>query len=139
MLCINSTLTVLSFFFNSRFLQTGILQTGPNQFVEKKQKQNRDNTRRFGMKRLPKRLEIFFAETSCSLSLSFSDVARKHDFGEVPVSRKQGCQSIGLMIFGFGLQIHCLGIWYLGYNHNLVGYLGGSRCLGGKIVFEKKF
>ena len=34
---------VLSFFFNSRILQTGILQTGPNQFVEN-QKQNQDIT-----------------------------------------------------------------------------------------------
>ena len=63
MLCINPTLMVLSFFFNSRILQTGILQTGPNQFVEKTRK-NQDNTRRFGMKNLPKRLEIFFVETS---------------------------------------------------------------------------
>ena len=46
-------------FFNSRTLQTGILQTGPNQFVEN-QKQNQDNTRRFGMKNLPKRLEFFW-------------------------------------------------------------------------------
>ena len=53
MLCIIPTLKVLSFFFNSRILQTGILQTGPNQFVE-----NQDNTVRFGMKNLPKRLEI---------------------------------------------------------------------------------
>ena len=34
MLCIIPTLVVLSFFFNCRILQTGILQTGPNQFVE---------------------------------------------------------------------------------------------------------
>ena len=34
MLCIIPTLMVLSFSFNSRILQTGILQTGPNQFVE---------------------------------------------------------------------------------------------------------
>ena len=34
---------VLSFFFNSRILQTGILQTRPNRFVEN-QKQNQDNT-----------------------------------------------------------------------------------------------
>ena len=34
MLCIIPTLLVLSFFFNSRILQTGILQTGPNEFVE---------------------------------------------------------------------------------------------------------
>ena len=54
---------VVSFFFNSRIPQTGILQTGPNQFVEN-QKQNQDNTGRFGMKILPKRLEFFFAETS---------------------------------------------------------------------------
>ena len=51
--------------FNSRILQTGILQTGT-------QKQNQDNTGRFGMKNLPKRLEFFcrnvFAETSCSPS-----------------------------------------------------------------------
>ena len=53
MLCIIPTLMVLSFFFNSR-----ILQTGPNQFVEN-QKQNQDNTGRFGMKNLPKRLEFF--------------------------------------------------------------------------------
>ena len=41
MLCIipRSALLVLSFFVNSRILQTGILQTGPNQFVEN-QKQN---------------------------------------------------------------------------------------------------
>ena len=49
MLCIIPTLKVLSFFFNSRILQTGILQTGPNQFVEN-EKQNQDNTGRFGMK-----------------------------------------------------------------------------------------
>ena len=42
------TLMVLSFFFNSRILQTGILQTGPNQFVENQK--NHDNTGRFGMK-----------------------------------------------------------------------------------------
>ena len=41
----------------------GILQTGPNQFLEN-QKQNEDNTGRFGIKKLPKRLEIFFAEIS---------------------------------------------------------------------------
>ena len=64
MLCIIPTLMVLSFFFNSRVLQTGILQTGPNQFVEN-QKQNQDNTGRFGMKNLPKRLE-------CVLFCSFS-------------------------------------------------------------------
>ena len=68
MLCIIPTIMVLSFFFNSRILQTGILQTGilqtgPNQFVEN-QKQNQENTRRFGMKNLPKRLDLFFAETS---------------------------------------------------------------------------
>ena len=67
MLCIIPILMVLSFpfnfFFISRSLQTGILQTGPNQFVEN-QKQNQDNTRRFGRKNLPKRLEVFFAETS---------------------------------------------------------------------------
>ena len=57
-LCIIPTLMVLSFFFNSRILQTGILQTRPNQFVEN-QKQNQDNTGRFGMKNLPKRLEFF--------------------------------------------------------------------------------
>ena len=34
MLCIIPTLMVLSFFFNSRILQTGVLQTGPKQFVE---------------------------------------------------------------------------------------------------------
>ena len=34
MLCIISTLLVLLFFFNSRILQSGILQTGPNQFAE---------------------------------------------------------------------------------------------------------
>ena len=43
MLSIIPTLLVLSFFLNSRILQTGILQTGPNQFVEN-QKQNQDNT-----------------------------------------------------------------------------------------------
>ena len=60
---------VLSFFFNYRILQTGILKTGPNQFVENK-KQNQDNTGRFGMKNFLKRLEFFcrnvFAKTSCS-------------------------------------------------------------------------
>ena len=61
---------VLSVFFNSRILQTGILQTGPNQFVEN-QKQNQDNTGRFGMENLPKLLEIF-AETSCSRPVSGS-------------------------------------------------------------------
>ena len=70
MLCIIPTLMVLTFLFNSRVLQTGILQTGPNQFVEN-QKQDQDNTGRFGMKQLPKRLEFLscrnvFAETSCS-------------------------------------------------------------------------
>ena len=50
----NPTLKVLSFFFNSRILQTGILQTRPNQFVEN-QKRNHDNTGRFGKKNLPKR------------------------------------------------------------------------------------
>ena len=63
MICIIPTLMVLAFFFNSRILQTGILQTGPNQIVEN-QNQNQDNTRRFGMKNLPKRLELFLAETS---------------------------------------------------------------------------
>ena len=77
MFCIIATLMVLSFFFNSRTLETGILSwfciwfstnwLGP--------KQNQDNTGRFGMKNLPKRLEFFlpkrlcrnvFAETSCS-------------------------------------------------------------------------
>ena len=33
-LCIIPTFLVLLFFFNSRILQTGILQAGPNQFVE---------------------------------------------------------------------------------------------------------
>ena len=61
MLCIIPTLMVLSFFFNSRTLQTGILQTGPNQFVEN-QKQNQNNTGRFSMKSLPKRID-FFAKT----------------------------------------------------------------------------
>ena len=69
MLCLIPTLMVLSFFFNSRILPTGILQTGPNQFVEN-QNQNQKNTGRFGMKSLPKRLEFFcwnvFTETSCS-------------------------------------------------------------------------
>ena len=68
MLCIVPTLVVLSFFFNfffdSRILQTGILQTGPNQFVEN-QKQNQDNTRRFGMKNLPKHLEVFLPKRLC--------------------------------------------------------------------------
>ena len=53
MLCIISTLMVLSFFFSSRILQTGL-----NQVVEN-QKQNQDNTGRFGMKNLPKRLVLF--------------------------------------------------------------------------------
>ena len=61
MLSIIPTLMVLSFFFNSRILQPGILQTGPNQFVEN-QKQNHDNTGRFSMKKLPKRLETFFCQ-----------------------------------------------------------------------------
>ena len=43
MLSIIPTLMVLSFFFNSRILQTGILQTRPNQFLEN-QKQNKDKT-----------------------------------------------------------------------------------------------
>ena len=51
-------LMVLSFFFNSRILQTGILQTGPNQFVEN-QKQIQDNKGLFGRKNLPERLEFF--------------------------------------------------------------------------------
>ena len=49
---------LIDFLQNSRILQPGILQTGPNQFVEN-QKQNQDNTGRFGMKNLPKRLEFF--------------------------------------------------------------------------------
>ena len=61
-------------FFNSRILQSGILQTGPNQFVENKKNKiirDQDNTGRFGIKKLPKRLEFFlcrnvFAETSSS-------------------------------------------------------------------------
>ena len=64
MLCIIPALKVLSFFFNSRILQTGILQTEPNQFVEN-QKQNQDNTGRFGMK-ICRNVSSFFAETSCS-------------------------------------------------------------------------
>ena len=63
MFCIIPTLMVSSFFFNSRILQSGILQTGPNQSVEN-QKQNQDNTGRFGMKNLPNCLKIFFTETS---------------------------------------------------------------------------
>ena len=59
MLSIIPTLMVLSFFFNSRILHTGILQTGPNQFVEN-QKQNQDNTGRFGMKNLPYEKNVFF-------------------------------------------------------------------------------
>ena len=72
MLCIIPTLMVLSFFFNSRILQTGILSwfcfwfstTGPNQFVEN-QKQNQDNTGRFGTKNLPQRLRrnVLFPKT----------------------------------------------------------------------------
>ena len=60
MLSIIPTLMVLSFFFISRILQTGILQTRPNQFVEN-QKQNQDNTgpRKYGTFRHEK-----FAETS---------------------------------------------------------------------------
>ena len=64
MLSIIPTLIVLSFSFNSRILQTGILQTGPDQFVEIQNKtkiiRNQTNTGRFGMKTLPKRLEFFF-------------------------------------------------------------------------------
>ena len=64
MLCIIPTLMVLLFFFNSRIIQTGILQAGPpNQFVEN-QIQNQDNTGRFGMKNVPKRLEFCSGETS---------------------------------------------------------------------------
>ena len=48
----------------SRILQTGILQTGTNQFVES-QKQNQDNTGRFSMKNLPKRLEFFLSKRVC--------------------------------------------------------------------------
>ena len=71
MLSIILTLMVLSFFFNSRILQTGILQSGPNQFVENK-KQNQDNTgpRYYGTIRHEKFAErslVVFAETSCSL------------------------------------------------------------------------
>ena len=62
MLCIIPTLMVVQFFFNSRNLQTGIQQMGPNQFVENQK--NQEITGRFGMKNLPKRLEIFFAETT---------------------------------------------------------------------------
>ena len=64
MLSIIPRLMVLSFFFNSRILQTGIQQTGPNQFVEN-QKQNQDDTGRFGMKKLPKRLEFFLPKRLC--------------------------------------------------------------------------
>ena len=75
MLCIIPTSMVLLFFFNSRILQTGILSwfcfwfsINKVQFVEN-QKQNQDNTGRFGMKNLPTCLEFFFcrnvfAETS---------------------------------------------------------------------------
>ena len=63
-LCFASFLHLRSYRF-SRILQTGILQIGPNQFVEN-QKQNQYITGRFSMKNLPKRHEIFFAETSCS-------------------------------------------------------------------------
>ena len=60
MLSIIPTLMVLSFFYKiPKFLQTGIPQTGPNQFVEN-QKQNQENTGRFGLKNSPKRLEIVF-------------------------------------------------------------------------------
>ena len=58
MLCIIPILMVLSFFFSSRILQTGILQTGLNQLVEN-QKQNQISTGRFGMKNLPKLLVLF--------------------------------------------------------------------------------
>ena len=68
MLCIIPTITVLSFFFQffllSRVLQTGIQQTGPNQFVEN-QKQNQDNMRRIGMKSLPERLKVFLLKRLC--------------------------------------------------------------------------
>ena len=60
MLCIIPILRVLSFFFDSRILQTSILQTGPNQFVEN-QKQNQDNTGRHEKFAETSR---FFAETS---------------------------------------------------------------------------
>ena len=58
--------------FIYRILQTGILQAGPNQFVEN-QKQNQDNTGRFGIKKIAETSRIFFcqnvfAETSCSRS-----------------------------------------------------------------------
>ena len=65
MLSIIPTLMVLSFFFNSRILQPGIQQTGPNQFVEN-QKQNHDNTGRFSMKNCRNVSKLFFAKTSCS-------------------------------------------------------------------------
>ena len=55
---------VLSFVFNSRILQTGILQTGPNQFVEN-QKRNQYITGRSGMKNLPKRLEFVLLKRLC--------------------------------------------------------------------------
>ena len=58
MLCIIPTLMVLSLFFNSRILQTGILQTRHKRFVEN-QKQHLDNAGRFGVKTMLKRLEFF--------------------------------------------------------------------------------
>ena len=61
---------VLSFFFNSRILQTGILQPGPNQFVEN-QKQNKDNTGDVPAWKICWNVSSLFcrnvfAETSCS-------------------------------------------------------------------------
>ena len=69
MLSIIPTLMVLSFFIKSRILLTGILQTGPNQFVE-----NQDNTGRFGMKIMPKRLEFCLPKRLCQNNL-FPDPA----------------------------------------------------------------
>ena len=63
MLWIIPTLMVLLFFFNSRMLQSGILQTRPNQFVEN-QKQKQDNTGRFGVKNWRNVSCFFFAKTS---------------------------------------------------------------------------
>ena len=66
MLCIIPTLMILSFFFNSRILQTGLVQ-----FVEN-QKQNQDNTGRSAWK-IGRNVSSFFcrnvfAEMSCSRS-----------------------------------------------------------------------
>ena len=86
MLSIIPTLMVLSFFFNSRILRTGILQTGLNQFVENR-KQNHDNTGRFVMENLPERLEFFLPKRPVHLTRIFGLPHRNFGHGMVDVTQ----------------------------------------------------